>query len=126
MYILNIYKREFLEREIAMAYDNKVEAVKRLDIGASSVANDSLRTSLEQPSVQGRINKNQQINVDPSMNGNSPSEVGGTTSPSAKPKAIKADYKDPKTIVNAMVFEGLNNRNDVLMKLNINDNPFLR
>ena len=109
-----------------MAYDNKVEAVKRLDIGASSVANDSLKTSLEQPSVQGRINKNQQVNVDPSMNGSPVSEIGGATNVSATPKAYKADYKDPTTMVNAMVMESMNNRYNAYIDFSNSTNPLLR
>jgi len=126
LYILNIYKREFLEREIAMAYQS-AEAIHRLNIGMpDNSAFNGLQNSLEQGSVQGYTGNVKKSNADPIMNGATTIENGGVTAPQIKPNKPKVDYKDATTMVNAMVNDCINQRNDIYIDFSKSNNPLLR
>lgn len=87
MYILNIYKREFLEREIAMAYEAQgIEAVKnKLDINKPTSSLEGYINVLQsQPSAQGRVGNNQSVG-DASLKGTNKQSV--SNNPPAQPQA---------------------------------------
>lgn len=100
-----------------MAYESQgIDAVKntaKLDIGGARNSLEGFMNVLEtQPSAQGRVGTT--------------TDIGATTNATTKPKAIKTEYKDAKTMVNAMVYNCLNNRNDIQIDFSKSDNPLLR
>ncbi|MBO7672130.1 hypothetical protein J6S88_01850 [bacterium] len=109
-----------------MAYDTFVKGVNGIDINnpTSSIEGNSLLKELS--SAPNVPHGNKGVNQDPSLNGNPASEIGGATNVSATPKAYKADYKDPTTMVNAMVMESMNNRYNAYIDFSNSTNPLLR